>query len=490
MRLVATDRMSAGVGPFELVGTQLMGRYAVEERLTRGGMSVVYRGNDDRLQRPVCIKVFFGLDPAKPSYRAVYEHFVQEAFALSQLRHPNALRIYDFGYLEDDGGTPFQVAEYLEGGTLTGYVKRKKRLTFEEMMQILEPVAGALSEAHSYGIVHRDIKPSNILFGRAGPSDIVKLADFGIAKAFIDSEIARRFPHGAADTNVAAAAGVSFYSLSWAAPEQLRGQDVSPATDVFALGLLVAWMLTGEEVYPELDMMQTFDMRMQGDALVDRVLGELGLPQAIRDVLTKACRDDVAKRFASADHLVMALREARRDIEWEESTARGHRAGKGPDAPSAPATPALVVQSLRNPEILAAGRRVRLVEVPHEVVLGAGASFVQSPGRLRITVLPHAGMGSRLHVKGLNCFVAKGGGRSSSAVDVWADTQLELCGSDRVKLDLVQVHFGKIQDHVRTFRLESGALTVPLTVAPVSLVLDYGPGREIVLLYQKRRSSA
>jgi len=101
---VTIDR-STGTGPFDLVGTQLMGRYTVEERITRGGMSVVYRGHDDRLHRPVCVKAFLGLDPTRPDYRAVYEHFVQEAFALSQLRHPNTLRIYDFGYLENETGT-------------------------------------------------------------------------------------------------------------------------------------------------------------------------------------------------------------------------------------------------------------------------------------------------------------------------------------------------------------------------------------------------
>lgn len=481
--MVVTDRMSTGVGPFELVGNQLMGRYSVEERLTRGGMSVVYRGHDDRLQRPVCIKVFFGLDPTRPSYRAVYEHFVQEAFALSQLRHPNTLRIYDFGYLEDKMGTPFQVAEFLEGGTLTGYVRRKRRLTLDETLQILEPVAGALAEAHSYGIIHRDIKPSNILFGRAGPADIIKLADFGIAKATLDSEVARRFPHGAADTAVAAAQGVAFYSLSWAAPEQLRGQPVTPATDVYALGLLAVYMLTGQEVFPEQDMMQTFDMRMQGDDLLERVLGDMDLADSVRDILRKACRDDLSQRYGAVNQLIAGLRDARSAIDWEQNHLQGRRMAV---APSDRNIPVLVVQSLANPEMVAAGRRLRLVEVPREVVLGAGAGFVHSPARIRATLLPQMASDMRLHVKGLNCFTAKNGSRPSSAVDLWEDCDLELTAPDRSKLDLAQVHFGKVEDHARTFTLQAGVLRVPLAVAPLTLVLDYGPGREIILLYQKR----
>jgi len=86
--------------------------------------------------------------------------------------------------------------------------------------------------------------------------------------------------------------------------------------------------------------------------------------------------------------------------------------------------------------------------------------------------------------------VTKSGSRPSSAVDIWADCDLQLTASDRAVLDTIQVHFGVVKEDVRTFQMQSGVLTVPLAVAPVSLVLDYGPGREIVLVYQRRRSAA
>src|SRR5687768_9261566 len=99
--------LQKGADPVALLGKELLGRYIIEDRLAQGSTSVLYRGLDGRLQRPVCVKVFFGLDPSMPVYKTSYEHFVQEAFALSQLQHPNTIRIYDFGYLDVEPRSPF-----------------------------------------------------------------------------------------------------------------------------------------------------------------------------------------------------------------------------------------------------------------------------------------------------------------------------------------------------------------------------------------------
>src|SRR5687768_14440117 len=255
----------------ELVGQRVMDRYLISERIARGGMSVVYRGEDERLRRPVCVKVFCGLDPSRPGYRTVHEHFVQEAFALSRLRHPNTIRIFDFGYLEDELATPFFVVEYADGGTLKEFVRKHGPLTPHETFEILEPIAGALREAHAAGIIHRDIKPSNILFSRAGPSLAVKLADFSIAKALEDA-----IPNRADDT-LNSSDKVGLYSLGWAAPEQLRGDAVEPSADVFAMGLTAAFMLSCKMVYPGDDILQLFELRRLGDAYVRRTIVEHGI---------------------------------------------------------------------------------------------------------------------------------------------------------------------------------------------------------------------
>jgi len=112
-----------------LVSLPLLERYWVQEVIAHGGMSVVYRGLDQRLLRPVCIKVFDGLDASsEPAYATGHDHFVQEAFALSRLSHPNTVRIYDFGFIEREPALPFQVAEWVGGGTLHQRIRKEGAL--------------------------------------------------------------------------------------------------------------------------------------------------------------------------------------------------------------------------------------------------------------------------------------------------------------------------------------------------------------------------
>ncbi|HPH64209.1 MAG TPA: hypothetical protein PLF40_00615, partial [Kofleriaceae bacterium] len=162
-----------GMGAVKL-GELVMRRYRVQRELAAGGASVVYLAHDERLARPVCIKVFAFSDGVTADRGAVYDHFVQEAFALSRLTHPSTLRIYDFGHVEDaarnapaafndldgalemamrEAGTPVQVYEYVNGGTLSQLVREHGALTWSEVWPIVESLCGALAEAHSLGII-------------------------------------------------------------------------------------------------------------------------------------------------------------------------------------------------------------------------------------------------------------------------------------------------------------------------------------------------
>src|SRR5512144_2385996 len=177
------------------LGDVVLDRYRVVEQIASGGHSVVYKGTDERLSRPVCIKVFSGLGGQSGVGRTSYEHFVQEAFALSRLTHPNTLRIYDFGHLgpaptapSESGGNPLQVCEYMNGGTLSQIIREQGKQSLEETVRIVSAMCAALGEAHALGIVHRDIKPQNILFGSVGTNRLPTLADLGIAKWSADSE--------------------------------------------------------------------------------------------------------------------------------------------------------------------------------------------------------------------------------------------------------------------------------------------------------------
>jgi len=507
----------------DLVGQRIMDRYVIGERIARGGMSVVYGGEDERLRRPVCVKVFCGLDPSRPGYRTVHEHFVQEAFALSALRHPNTIRIFDFGYLEDELKTPFFVVELADGGTLKEFVRKHGPLSPHEMLEILEPIGGALREAHSAGIIHRDIKPANILFSRAGPALVVKLADFSIAKA-----LAEAFPNRADDT-LNSADKVGLYSLGWAAPEQLRGDPVGPSADVFAIGLTAAFMLSCKMVYPGDDILQLFEMRRTGDAYVQKALGELGLDDDLQRVLTSACMADSTERLQTIEQFIDALREGVHGS-WRNVTTRQQRyvppAARTPEPRTDPAAepdasvatfahpsssaiaspfppgvhavspasssspsmqvganapPVLTVESLRSGDLVVGGRRVRPVEVAVDLVLGAEAGVVASAARFRVS--PRQ-LGAHLHIKGLNCFVVRDGGRASSGCDIDRDTEVTLIAPSREPLDIVLVYLGSFDGWSRCFALQGAAIAVPTRLASWSALLDLGPGREAILLFR------
>ena len=167
----------------DLRGQLLLGRYEVDALLARGGMSLVFSAHDRRLDRPACVKVFHSVD-RRESYGVSRDHFVQEAFTLSRLSHPNTVRIFDYGTLETDGA-PFYVCELLEGGTLSHRLRRLGPRPATEVVELVTLLAEALDEAHGLGVVHRDVKPANVLYGRAGAREVVKLADFSIAKAIV-----------------------------------------------------------------------------------------------------------------------------------------------------------------------------------------------------------------------------------------------------------------------------------------------------------------
>jgi serine/threonine-protein kinase len=291
--------------PLGLAEQTLLGRYYIEASIAQGGMGVVYRGCDLRLRRPVCIKIFHRASGSDLVYRASYEHFVQEAFALSRLSHPNTLRIYDFGHLMDDSMAPFQVSELLDGGTLAQWIREQGPRSPLETLGLIGPVAGALSEAHSRGIIHRDVKPSNIILGLLGSRRVAKLGDFGIAKTTPEPSHARTSSDGPPSS-----ATMRLYSVGWGAPEQLRGESATPATDVFALGLVTAFVLGGASVFSTRNEAAGARERAHSDAYVARRLEELALLPELAEVVQVACRAAPDERYASADLFASALSEA------------------------------------------------------------------------------------------------------------------------------------------------------------------------------------
>jgi serine/threonine-protein kinase len=441
-------------------------------------MSTVYRGQDERLERRVCIKVFLDGNASEPTFQTSYAHFIQEAFALSQLQHPNTIRVYDFGFMDDAlRSRPFYVAELMDGGTLQGRIRRNGPLSPATTLEMLEPIVGALAEAHARGIIHRDIKPSNILFGRAGPRTIVKLADFGIAKAFVDADM-RSIPNRAEDTQIGVTSPIAFFSPGWAAPEQLQAHPVAPTTDVFSLGLLTAFMLSGRAIFPDRDVGKIVECRSRGDAFVEAEVQRFGLPRALAEVVVRACREESAERFPTADAYLAGYRDAVNKVDPHRVAPHPHPRVAGP----------LVMLDLTQSEVQVAGERVMLVRTDSEQLeLGGPGDVLSRNARVRVALLPGNG---GVHLKGLNCFLLKEGGRATGAVQLPASGEVEMVGSDRRQLDRVRVTCGKLQDGAWIFPIGQTLLGIPAMDSPRAALFDFGPGGERIIVYQKKEGSS
>lgn len=475
-----------------ILGDTVLERYRTIELIAKGGHSVVYRGKDERLERPVCIKVFTSVPGDAGIAQTSYEHFVQEAFALSRLTHPHTLRIYDFGHLGE--ATPFHVSEYMNGGTLTTQVKEHGRLDAAETLKVTRAMCDALAEAHSLGIIHRDVKPHNILFAMVGTARLAKLADFGVAKwheratASASSSAAR-----AGDTQVVSGQRMAMYSPSWAAPEQLAGQEVSPATDIYSLALVAVYMLTGRAIFADDDLYEGYRKRRHSDQLVAEALGEVELPGPARDLLARALRFHPDERPDDTTLFGVELAEAFEPItgpvaRLPEATSRAPSPVElvPPPVDAAPALPARAARP---------GPTRRLtVGAPFEVAKRRGGFAAMTNGqvdvaglggttRVRVTTLPATAGRRQVHLKGLSSFLGKKGGRPSVAVQLDGDAMLDLYGRGNVATGRVRVSFGTPAAGHTVFHFGDESVAVGLEDCPDPLLVDFGGGAECTLVY-------
>ena len=271
-----------------LIGRQV-GAYVVDSEVGRGGMGSVWRAHraDGLFEGVVAIKfvhaVWLGRDGE--------QRFRREGSLLGQLNHPNVARLLDAGFLNDK--EPFLVLEYVDGEPIDVYCDRLG-LDVNARVQLFLDVLAAVTHAHQHLIVHRDIKPANIFVTRSG---VVKLLDFGVAKLIDDS-----------DAPALTKSGLAALTPQYAAPEQLLGQPITTATDVYALGLVLYKLLTGSHSVPA--------PSISSAALVHAVLSEdapraSALPGLASDasrslkgdldnIVAKALKKNTADRYASS----------------------------------------------------------------------------------------------------------------------------------------------------------------------------------------------
>ncbi|MEI4271051.1 Stk1 family PASTA domain-containing Ser/Thr kinase [Klenkia sp. LSe6-5] len=211
-----------------VLGLVLEGRYRLEERIARGGMSTVYAATDLRLHREVAVKVMVEHLAHDPAF---VDRFIREARAAAMLSHPNVVGVSDQG---SDQGLVYLVMELVRGRTLRDLLQARGRLTVGEAFAVLEPVLAGLTAAHRAGIVHRDIKPENVLISTSGQ---VKVADFGLARAV------------AGTGHTSHTGGVLIGTVAYLSPEQLERGRSDARSDVYAAGVVLYELLTGHPPY-------------------------------------------------------------------------------------------------------------------------------------------------------------------------------------------------------------------------------------------------
>src|SRR4051794_3527792 len=227
-RCISKSRMWGHMSTTDLPGSSLLaGRYRLVERLGAGGMSVVWRGFDEVLGRQVAVKVLPPSTSADPSFR---RRLRAEAQAAARLSHPHITNVYDYGEATTVDGepVPYVVMELVDGESLAAVLARVRRLPWPAAVRITAEVSAALAAAHSRGIVHRDVTPANVMLTSSG----AKVVDFGISALIGENDI---------DPD-----GSLLGTPAYLAPERLEGGQVSPATDVYAVGLLIYRTLIGQ----------------------------------------------------------------------------------------------------------------------------------------------------------------------------------------------------------------------------------------------------
>jgi serine/threonine-protein kinase len=314
----------------------IAGRYELGDRLGYGGMSTVQLAFDRRLEREVAVKLLAEHLAEDPAFVA---RFRREALAAARLVHPNIVQVFDFG-LDEPSGRHFIVMEYIRGQSGAEILRDRGHIPVEEALAVIGHACRGLDYAHKHGVVHRDVKPGNLLRSDDG---LVKLADFGIAKALSDeSQITQ--------------AGSVLGTAAYLAPEQAHGEEAGPRTDLYSLGVVAYQLMSGRLPY-EANSLTELALMQQREA--PPLLHELepSVPPQLAAAVDRALALDPADRYETADEMRAALVDGARGVGPEPDETGATRV-------AAAATSATRVSAPGTAEH-AAGRRLEPRPAPH-----------------------------------------------------------------------------------------------------------------------------
>ncbi|WP_071162422.1 Stk1 family PASTA domain-containing Ser/Thr kinase, partial [[Clostridium] dakarense] len=274
--------------------TVLGNRYEIIRKIGDGGMAFVYEAKDRLLNRTVAVKV---LRPEFVDDEEFLGKFKREAEAVASLSHANIVNVYDVG---EDGKVHYIVMEFIDGQNLKEIIKNEGTLDEYTALDITKQIAMALSAAHKKGIIHRDIKPHNILISNEGR--IVKVADFGIAKAVSNSTM----------TNIGSIIG----SVHYFSPEQAKGKFVSNNADLYSLGIVLYEMLIGKVPFRG-DSPISIALQHINDEIEFTPDEKVNIPQSVRTIIKKLTEKSSSDRYQSAEELIEDIEYIEKNIDLD-----------------------------------------------------------------------------------------------------------------------------------------------------------------------------
>lgn len=300
----------------------IAGRYRLESRIGEGGMGIVYRARHVLIDRVVAVKLI------RPDLRGethLRAWMLREARAANRVDHAHIIDIHDIG--ETDEGELYLVMEYLIGTPLSSEVARGP-MPIQRGVDIIEQMGAALARAHDLGVVHRDLKSDNILLtARGGRRDFVKILDFGLAALAHDPRLAPK--------------GAVFGTPEYMSPEQARGEQAGPGSDLYALGILFFEMLTGQLPFRSSDRDTLLEMQRKAPPPKPTTLRKDCHATAERIVL-RLLEKDPRKRYRDGHHLLEELKALQRSMPtqaWDKDSAAGGVAPAAPPPPPPPKAP-------------------------------------------------------------------------------------------------------------------------------------------------------